>query len=48
MAFLEWQNLIFLLPMLAAILYILLMTVGFWVGHRGHRCRTRRFWRCRT
>ena len=33
MAILEWQNLIFVLPMLAAILYILLMTLGFfWEG----------------
>jgi hypothetical protein len=33
MAILEWQNLIFALPMLAAILYILMMTVGFvWGG----------------
>jgi hypothetical protein len=33
MAILEWQNLIFLLPMAAAILYILLMAVGLsWGG----------------
>jgi membrane protein implicated in regulation of membrane protease activity len=35
MAILEWQNLIFVLPMLAAILYILLMTVGFFWGGGG-------------
>jgi hypothetical protein len=32
MALLEWQYLIFVLPMLAAILYILLMSVGFFWG----------------
>jgi hypothetical protein len=32
MSLLEWQNLIFALPMLAAILYILLMAVGFFWG----------------
>jgi hypothetical protein len=35
MAVLQWQNLIFLLPMLAAILYILLMTVGLFWGEGG-------------
>jgi hypothetical protein len=35
MSFLEWQNLIFLLPMAAAIGYILLMTVGFMWGGGG-------------
>jgi hypothetical protein len=35
MAILDWQNLIFVLPMLAAILYVLLMTVGFFWGGGG-------------
>lgn len=35
MALLEWQNLIFVLPMAAAMLYILLMALGISLGEHG-------------